>query len=1261
MGDTRSEPRHKSLKSERQLSMPYPPSLDHDAIKAYDGKKEKPKRSSLFLTKSRSPRHRNTVSLHGMPSPISSVLTAGDGTESLMDSLLDKQKAGALTEVVDDLVWVTEVKMPQPTHKAGKSHKRNFSTASKLSHGSSYGAAPPSPMALSKIKSDFVTTDSGTSISSQASKYGSTVSEFESTNQTSPREHAHQRTSSKRMPVNHRITPSVFHMEKKIAGGTAEALIRVLIQGKQYDPAFANTLFATYRIHTTPVALVHGLVHCMPDPPARLDLEDVDVEALQQYRDLQKRFVNIVALWTQRHAGDWADDTNGERIDLLRRGIVRVTPRPEDMLLRRQLMDYTSKILMAAKSREREQREMETNDGQEVQPNETTKTGHCKKQMVNMRDFSARRCAEQFLLIELDIFCDIKVHELLGCAWMKDTKQTHSPHIVHSIDVFNRTAKLVMHEVLFAFQADKELTSVIRAEMVQTVEFLIEVAQECINLKNIATAKAIISGLGATPIHRLTAMWAAVSFERKKEYDTMRELLSEGNNKAQLRSFQRKTPPPLVPYLGLYLNDLAMVDCAHEDLITAEQMPDVVEKMSQRETPIINFEKCRRIWGILHEVMYYQSAEVRSLGKLYQKVQKFCDWFDDLELLSEEEYYQLSLVAQPRQAATAKLLGQFMPQGRDTPTDVVKPMNNRRRGSHSRALRNSDGEPVPGINMTAASNTSLVSATEKVRLTELLSKRPQDLGEFINKHGTKVLHVNSNNRDLLNHDDPVSASKSLNPKSGEQKLRHATSSMSISEERQRRAIKVRMLGNGIPIVKAMLVQRSSTVDDVISEIVRLKYGPWTDADELLKTHCLMRSIDGDQYTMVERMSLDETLVANQQHSSVESALNVKLSNGDVSKDKDNKRTKDKDKEKHTHRRNGSLTADAGNPTGGVLQSSLSNHYFLLWPLDDEGHPMDHIRVRSYALTSAALVQFTFYCLPETPTQTLASLILGSIGMPAMRSSCTLYYETSSGLRPVEAEQLPRASDVLELSCGPDSRSGSKLNLHDPDAKEDDRRPATRPAQAQISFHIVPVDTKQSEKSTLAAGARDVSDPAPLSRTAKSCTGPEDLLAAVGATNGDDVSPSPCPGLTGLETDDSGFERSSIENGQCASGAHSHCSNPEGSVVDGTAGSDLLMAESSSENVTDDAGLQHVRSCSANADYEHPHEWRLSGGKDDLPSPPAEGKKKKPPRHQLSQSMNFTAESETKGRPSSAGAKVRDLLRAVRRKGGSNGKDKSPEL
>ncbi|KAB0388299.1 hypothetical protein FD755_003255 [Muntiacus reevesi] len=233
---------------------------------------------------------------------------------------------------------------------------------------------------------------------------------------------------------------------------------------------------------------------------------------------------------------------------------------------------------------------------------------------------SAMELAEQITLLDHIVFRSIPYEEFLGQGWMKLDKNERTPYVMKTSQHFNDMSNLVASQIMnYA-----DVTS--RAN---TIEKWVAVADICRCLHNYNGVLEITSALNRSAIYRLKKTWAKVSKQTKALMDKLQKTVSSEGRFKNLRETLKNCNPPAVPYLGMYLTDLAFIE---------EGTPNFTEE------GLVNFSKMRMISHIIREIRQFQQTSYRIDHQ--PKVTQYL--LDKALIIDEDTLYELSLKIEPR-------------------------------------------------------------------------------------------------------------------------------------------------------------------------------------------------------------------------------------------------------------------------------------------------------------------------------------------------------------------------------------------------------------------------------------------------------------------------------------------------------------------------------------------------------------------------------------------------------------------------------------
>uniref|UniRef100_A0A1A8DAW8 Ras protein-specific guanine nucleotide-releasing factor 1 n=1 Tax=Nothobranchius kadleci TaxID=1051664 RepID=A0A1A8DAW8_NOTKA len=233
---------------------------------------------------------------------------------------------------------------------------------------------------------------------------------------------------------------------------------------------------------------------------------------------------------------------------------------------------------------------------------------------------SALEIAEQLTLLDHLVFKVIPYEEFFGQGWMKNDKNEKTPYIMRTTKHFNDTSNLIATEILRCEDT---------ATRVAVIEKWVAVADICRCLHNYNAVLEITSSLNRSSVFRLKKTWLKISKQTRALIDKLQKLVSSEGRFKNLREALKNCDPPCVPYLGMYLTDLAFIE---------EGTPNYTEDN------LVNFSKMRMISHIIREIRQFQQTAYKI--DLQPKVAQYL--LDRSFVLDEESMYEASLRIEPK-------------------------------------------------------------------------------------------------------------------------------------------------------------------------------------------------------------------------------------------------------------------------------------------------------------------------------------------------------------------------------------------------------------------------------------------------------------------------------------------------------------------------------------------------------------------------------------------------------------------------------------
>uniref|UniRef100_A0A8C6IK07 RAS protein-specific guanine nucleotide-releasing factor 2 n=1 Tax=Mus spicilegus TaxID=10103 RepID=A0A8C6IK07_MUSSI len=323
-------------------------------------------------------------------------------------------------------------------------------------------------------------------------------------------------------------------------------------------------------------------------------------------RTATNRVLNVLRHWVSKHAQDF--ELNNElKMNVL--NLLEEVLRDPDLLP--QERKATANILRALSQDDQDDIHLKLED--------IIQMTDCPKAEC-FETLSAMELAEQITLLDHIVFRSIPYEEFLGQGWMKLDKNERTPYIMKTSQHFNEMSNLVASQIMNYADISSRANA---------IEKWVAVADICRCLHNYNGVLEITSALNRSAIYRLKKTWAKVSKQTKALMDKLQKTVSSEGRFKNLRETLKNCNPPAVPYLGMYLTDLAFIE---------EGTPNFTEE------GLVNFSKMRMISHIIREIRQFQQTAYR----IDQQPKVIQYLLDKALVIDEDSLYELSLKIEPR-------------------------------------------------------------------------------------------------------------------------------------------------------------------------------------------------------------------------------------------------------------------------------------------------------------------------------------------------------------------------------------------------------------------------------------------------------------------------------------------------------------------------------------------------------------------------------------------------------------------------------------
>ncbi|XP_072548460.1 ral guanine nucleotide dissociation stimulator-like 2 isoform X4 [Salminus brasiliensis] len=407
-----------------------------------------------------------------------------------------------------------------------------------------------------------------------------------------------------------------------VKAGTEEKLVLHLLHSfSMEDSSFISIFLSTYRSFTSTQRVLDILTDRLGNPPGENN------SATRQA--FNKAVCTVFSTWLSEYPEDFR--SLGDPSRLLRLAPLLPTDTPGAELKGRLLRiaeELSEKALIPDQPPDTASSFLQT-------PPDPTKF-----EATSILGFPSSVIAEQLTKIETELFLKLVPYHCLGSLWSQRDKKGREGvcwSVRATVRQFNRLANAVTASCLWQTELKTQQRS-------RFLEKWISVAEACRARKNFSSLYAIVSALQSNPIHRLRKTWQETDREAVKRYEELAYIFSEKDNYSQSRELLKEegtsktanvdtkinnrrhtsSAQGTVPYLGIFLTDLTMLDAAVKDRL---------------ENGYINFDKRRREFEVLAKIRLLQSS---CRNSTFRSDESFLHWYHSVPTLTEEESYRLS-------------------------------------------------------------------------------------------------------------------------------------------------------------------------------------------------------------------------------------------------------------------------------------------------------------------------------------------------------------------------------------------------------------------------------------------------------------------------------------------------------------------------------------------------------------------------------------------------------------------------------------------
>ncbi|OLY83345.1 Ras guanine nucleotide exchange factor I [Smittium mucronatum] len=289
------------------------------------------------------------------------------------------------------------------------------------------------------------------------------------------------------------------------------------------------------------------------------------------------------------------------------------------------------------------------------------------KHLSHIAQINPEDVASQLTILQSECYCNISPIELIRNEFSKK-EGSKAIHVKQMSTWSNQISRWVAALILYEKSPEKRS---------RVIKYFLELGLECLHIKNYDAVMAIQSALNSSAILRLKKTWEILPRKSESIIKKLQIATDPSRNYAQYRAVLKKSSPPLLPFLGLYLTDLTFICDGNPDMrrrkmvlgingisekefemqrekenLVASDIKGPSKDIDIRQKDIlINFDKHYKVAQIIMQIQKYQIAYSGNFTMAIPGLQEYI--LNQIEYWDKENYdddklYNLSLEREPR-------------------------------------------------------------------------------------------------------------------------------------------------------------------------------------------------------------------------------------------------------------------------------------------------------------------------------------------------------------------------------------------------------------------------------------------------------------------------------------------------------------------------------------------------------------------------------------------------------------------------------------
>ena len=219
---------------------------------------------------------------------------------------------------------------------------------------------------------------------------------------------------------------------------------------------------------------------------------------------------------------------------------------------------------------------------------------------VNIMKLNPTAVAEELFIKNHELLSEIPTREFLFQRWTKSHKLQSAPNILYCMQQLNATSQWFSSQILAGIKAQDQCDRLMK---------VIDIAQASLAVRDYHTLLNIISTLNTACMSKIKNAWALLPSNYNKKWEDICVVMNPLGNWKYYRAVTQDAQRSFVPFIGVLLTDMLMVDQGNETY-NADGMVNV-GKMNMLHSTLQTFITFRKF-----EVPYESRPELAFLHHL---------------------------------------------------------------------------------------------------------------------------------------------------------------------------------------------------------------------------------------------------------------------------------------------------------------------------------------------------------------------------------------------------------------------------------------------------------------------------------------------------------------------------------------------------------------------------------------------------------------------------------------------------------------------